>query len=57
VPTGDVPALAGAVGKLLDDVALARDLGARARRRVEAAFGVDVVGRQLARLLRGSVNA
>ena len=57
VPTGDVPALARTVGKLLDDVALARDLGARARRRVEAAFGVDVVGGQLARLLRGYVNA
>ena len=56
VPTGDAPALARTVGKLLDDVALARDLGARARRRVETAFGVDVVGGQLAHLLRGYVN-
>jgi starch synthase len=57
VPTGDVPALAKALGRLLDDVGMARDLGARARRRVEAAFGLDVVGGQLARLVRGYVNA
>jgi glycosyltransferase involved in cell wall biosynthesis len=57
VPTGDVLALAKAVGRLLDDVGMARDLGARARRRVEAAFGLDVVGGQLARLVRGYVNA
>jgi starch synthase len=56
VPTGDAPALARTVGRLVDDVALARDLGARARRRVETAFGVDVVGGQLAHLLRGYVN-
>jgi glycosyltransferase involved in cell wall biosynthesis len=57
VPTADVPAMARTVGKLLDDVALARDLGARARRRVEAAFGVDAVGAQLAHLLREYVDA
>jgi starch synthase len=57
VPTGDVPALAKALGRLLDDVGMARDLGARARRRVEVAFGLDVVGGQLARLVRGYVNA
>ena len=57
VPTADVPAMARTVGKLLDDVALANDLGARARHRVETAFGVGVVGAQLADLLRANVNA
>ena len=57
VPIGDPTALCRAVGKLLDDRPFARRVGESARKRVESAFGLDVVGSQLARLLRGDVNA
>lgn len=51
VPAGDASALAGALGALLDDPARCRELGARARLRVEAAFSPTTVGRQLAAVL------
>jgi glycosyltransferase involved in cell wall biosynthesis len=35
-PAGDAPALASAIGRLLDDVALAEQLGAAGRRHAEA---------------------
>ncbi len=41
VPPGDEAALAGAIGRLLDDTALAARLGAGARARYEAAFRAD----------------
>jgi glycosyltransferase involved in cell wall biosynthesis len=39
VPPNDPPRLAGAIGRLLEDSALARRLGVAARRRVEESYG------------------
>jgi starch synthase len=47
VPRDDVDALAAALGRVVDDAQLRQDLGARARARVERAFSLGVVGRQL----------
>lgn len=47
VPTADGAATAAAIGRLLDDPALARTLGARARARAEEAFSPERVGAQL----------
>ena len=47
VPRGNAAELALALGRLLDDVAWSRELGKRARCRVEASFSLEVVGRQL----------
>jgi glycosyltransferase involved in cell wall biosynthesis len=47
VPRGDPAALAHALGRVLDDPALAQELGRRARRRAESHFSLEVVGRQL----------
>lgn len=47
VPTGDVHAFAHALGYLLDHPDLMRSFGERARRRVEEAFSLGVVGQQL----------
>jgi starch synthase len=47
VPREDPTALASALGRLLDDPARARELGTRARRRVEKEFSLEVVGRRL----------
>jgi glycosyltransferase involved in cell wall biosynthesis len=54
VPRGDVEAFAAALGRLLDDPALGAELGRRARRRTEAAFSLDAVGRQLRAALAGA---
>lgn len=51
VPAGDAAALAAALGRILDDRELAEELGRRSRRRVEEAFSLDVVGRQLRAVL------
>lgn len=53
VPRGDPAALAAALGRLLDDGDLARDLGARARRRAERDYSLEVVGRNLRRFMFG----
>ena len=47
VPTGDAGALAAALEGLLTDVPKRGELGRRARRRVEEAFSLESVGRQL----------
>jgi starch synthase len=59
VPTGDAPALARNLGRLLDDAAAAHILGARARIRAERAFSLQTVGAQLHEFLRerGSLKA
>jgi glycosyltransferase involved in cell wall biosynthesis len=53
VPPGDAGALAGALGRLLDDEGLRRELGARARHRVEQRFSFETVGRQLREFMVG----
>ena len=53
VPPGDPVALAGALGRLLDDQALAHTLGIRARRRVEQRFSFEAVGAQLRQFMVG----
>jgi starch synthase len=47
VPRGDACAFASALARLIDDEALCRALGARARARVEESFALGVVGAQL----------
>jgi glycosyltransferase involved in cell wall biosynthesis len=47
VPRGDVDAFAGALGRILDNEELRRELGERARRRVKDFFSLEVVGRRL----------
>jgi glycosyltransferase involved in cell wall biosynthesis len=47
VPAGDAAALAGGLGQLLDDERLRRELGERARRRVQERFSLELVGGQL----------
>ncbi len=55
VPREDPPALAAALLRVLDDEGLARELGARARRRAEQEFSLGVVGRPPPRIhLSGS---
>ena len=51
VPPDDAVSFATALGRLLDDEVLRRDLGRRARARVESAFFLDAVGRELSRFL------
>ncbi len=54
VPREDAAELALALGRVLDDRAWSRELGQRARRRVEACFSLEAVGKQLrAFLLNG----
>jgi glycosyltransferase involved in cell wall biosynthesis len=53
VPSGDAAALAGGLGRLLDDDGLRRELGARARRRVQERFSLEVVGEQLRQFMTG----
>jgi starch synthase len=52
VPRGDAGALAAALGRLLDDDALARTLGQRARRSIETHFSPAAVGAQLRDFMR-----
>jgi starch synthase len=47
VPRDDAAALALALGHVLDDEALCRELGERARRRAETRFSLEAVGEQL----------
>jgi glycosyltransferase involved in cell wall biosynthesis len=47
IPHGDAGALAGALGRLLDDAQWSRQLGQRARRRVEQRFSLETVGAEL----------
>ncbi|MFL9451991.1 glycosyltransferase family 4 protein [Tolypothrix bouteillei VB521301_2] len=54
VPREDVKALTDALGKVLDDETWGRELGKRARRRIEEYFAPEVIGMQLrAFLIRG----
>ena len=47
VPRNDACALAMALGRVLDDETWGRELGALARRRAEATFSLEAVGKQL----------
>jgi glycosyltransferase involved in cell wall biosynthesis len=47
VPRGDPVAFAAALGRVLDDPALARELGVRARERIEACCSLEHVGGRL----------
>lgn len=54
VGTGDAAALAAALKRLLDNERERRDLGRRSRERVEGAFSVESVGRQLRDFIEGA---
>ncbi len=54
VPRNDSVAFAAALGRLLDDPVLSREMGERARSRVEDCFSLAVVGQQLRAFLLGS---
>jgi starch synthase len=54
VPRGDPASFAAALGRVLDDPGFGRELGRRARQRVEHAFSLEAVGRQLCDGLRRS---
>lgn len=56
VPRDDAPALARALGRVLDDPTLRRELGRRARARAEAAFSLAAVGGRLRALLCGGAR-
>jgi starch synthase len=47
VPREDATALALALGRVMDDEAWGRELGKRARGRVESCFAAETVGKQL----------
>ena len=51
IPPGDVDALAQAVGCVLDDRALARELGRQARHHAETSFSMEAIGKQLSAFL------
>lgn len=51
VPPGDVNALTRGVSRLLDDRALAHELGRRARRNAEMSFSMEAIGTQLSSFL------
>jgi glycosyltransferase involved in cell wall biosynthesis len=53
VPPERPDALAAALGRLVDDDAVAHALGERARRRVEREFSLDAVGTRLGDVLNG----
>lgn len=53
VPRGDADAFSRALGRVLDDAAFGRQLGARARARVDGAFSHRRVGEQLRAFLFG----
>jgi starch synthase len=59
VPREDATALALALGRVLDDEAWGRELGKRARCRVESCFAPEIVGQQLRDFILGqnSYNA
>jgi glycosyltransferase involved in cell wall biosynthesis len=56
VPAGDVRALRGAIGRLLEDPALARRLGRQARATVEARFSMAHVAQQYRALYKALVG-
>ena len=53
VPREDPEALAGELGRLLDDPPLCAELGGRARRRVEEGFSLEAIGPALREVLLG----
>jgi|SoiMetStandDraft_2_1073263.scaffolds.fasta_scaffold02979_3 glycosyltransferase involved in cell wall biosynthesis len=56
VPRNDAPALALALGRLLDDEAWRLELGRRAGHRIEASFSPEAVGMQLRTFLTNGRN-
>lgn len=52
VPPGDAPALAEAIGRMMDDPAAALELGLNGREDVEANFSWDVIADRLAEIYR-----
>jgi starch synthase len=51
IPPGDVDALAREVNRILDDHALAQELGQRALRHAETSFSMEAIGKQLSSFL------
>ena len=51
VPRNDVRSFGDALGRLLDDPSMRREMGQRARRRIEDSFSLEVVGKRLSELL------
>ena len=56
VPRDDASALAESIGRLLDNERLRLELGQRARRRLEKAFSLEVVGQKLQQWIERSVS-
>jgi glycosyltransferase involved in cell wall biosynthesis len=56
VPPGDVEAMAGAIGELIEDPERADEYGRAGRRRLERELTTDVQARELARVLREAVR-
>jgi glycosyltransferase involved in cell wall biosynthesis len=54
VPPGDAPALAGAITRMMDDPARAREMGIHGRDDVRADFSWDVIVGRLAEVYRGA---
>lgn len=57
VPRDDPASLSDALEQVLDDTALAAQLGANGRRRAEREFSLDVVGHRLAGLLGADIGS
>jgi len=52
VPRDDAGSFAAALGRMLDDESFRREMGKRARQRIEQSFSLEIIGKQFANLFR-----